>query len=182
MALSLFKNRAAKTAMRHAKEEYIKAASLSSDSREARTYKIRMGIRCRAHLDKLFIDGAKKTEIFQQKCMTAVAKGLDKPAPPKLNLFQTVKTVSGQIYTYVPEEFAQSVFDLGSMYQTMQIDAFKAITLVQEVAGRVSFDLGLEDPIITLQFLRDELSASEEVDNDESDVSTDEDKTQEDIN
>jgi hypothetical protein len=30
--------------------------------------------------------------------------------------------------------------------------------------------------------LRDELSASEEVDNDESDVSTDEDKTQEDIN
>jgi hypothetical protein len=68
------------------------------------------------------------------------------------------------------------------MYQTMQIDAFKAITLVQEVAERVSFDLGLEDPIITLQFLRDELSASEEVDNDESDVSTDEDKTQEDIN
>ena len=180
MALSLFKNRAVKAAMRQAKDEYIKAATFDNESREARTYKIRIGIRCRANLDKVFIDGAKKTEIFQKKCMTAVARGIDKPTPPAANPFQTVKTISGQIYTYVPEEFAESVFSLGAMYQTMQIDAYKAITLAQEVADRMSFDLGLEEPIIALQFLRDEMSAGEEIEDNETDSITDEDKTQED--
>lgn len=165
--------------MRQAKEEYIKAATLSSDSREVRSYKIRMGIRCRANLDKVFVEGARKTEIFQEKCMAAVAKGAEKPEPPKASPFQVVKTINGQTYTYVPEEFAQAVFDLGAMYQTMQIDAYKAITLAQETAAKVSLDIGLDEPFITLQFLRDELSDSEENDNEGHNDSTDDNKTQE---
>ena len=180
MVLSIFKGRAAKTAQLQAKNEDIKAASLSNDSRDGRTYKIRIGIRCRAHLDKVFIDGAKKTESFQKSCLAAVAKGADKPAPPKPALFQKAKTVSGEIFTYVPEEFTQEVFNLGAMYHTVQIDAVKAITLVQEVAARVSFDLGLEDPFITLQFLRDELQASEEnVITEEENDDMDDDQNQE---
>ena len=42
----------------------------------------------------------------------------------------------------------------------MEIDAFRAIELTQDVANRVSFDLDLEKPIVTLQFLRDELAAA----------------------
>ena len=41
----------------------------------------------------------------------------------------------------------------------MQIDAAKAIVLAQEVAARVSLDLGLDDPLVALQFLRDEIMA-----------------------
>jgi hypothetical protein len=179
MVLSIFKDRAAKTAQLQAKNEYIKAASLSNDSREGRTYKIRIGIRCRAHLDKVFIEGAKKTESYQERCSAAVAKGTDKPAPPKPAIFQKAKTVSGEIFTYVPEEFAQQIFTLGAMYQTVQIDASKAITLAQEVAERVSYDLGLEEPFISLQFLRDEIQAlAESVIDDEHD-DTGDDQNQE---
>ena len=49
----------------------------------------------------------------------------------------------------------------GGQYQTMEIDAFRAIRLTQEIADKVSFDLDLEKPIVTLQFLRDELAALE---------------------
>ena len=45
------------------------------------------------------------------------------------------------------------------MYQTLQIDIAKAITLGQEIAARVSYDLGLDDPFVALQFLRDEVEA-----------------------
>ena len=128
----------------------------------------------------MFIEGAKKTESFQKRCSAAVAKGDDKPAPPKPATFQKAKTVSGEIFTYVPEEFTQQVFTLGAMYQTVQIDASKAITLVQEVAERVSYDLGLEEPFISLQFLRDEGQALEEsvIDEEEHD-DTDDDQNQE---
>jgi hypothetical protein len=51
---------------------------------------------------------------------------------------------------------------------------------VQEVAERVSYDLGLEEPFISLQFLRDELQALEEsvIDEEEHD-DTDDDQNQE---
>ena len=44
----------------------------------------------------------------------------------------------------------------------MEIDAFRAIRLTQEVSDKMSFDLDLEKPVVTLQFLRDELAAASE--------------------
>jgi hypothetical protein len=61
------------------------------------------------------------------------------------------------------------------MYQTMQIDIYKAISLVQEVADKVALDLDLDQPFVTLQFLRDEAGQDSDVDqNTLSDSSTDE--------
>jgi hypothetical protein len=156
MVLSIFKNKAAKAAMAKAKDDYIKAAELSDDSRSARSYKMRIGTRCRAHLDKVFVEGAKKTAAFQDQCASAAAEGKPRPEPPKASPFQTAKTLNGVVYTYVPPEFAEEVFSLGCRYQTMQIDVYKAISLVQEVADKVALDLDLDQPLTTLQFLRDE--------------------------
>jgi hypothetical protein len=44
----------------------------------------------------------------------------------------------------------------------MEIDAFSAIRQTQAVADKLSLDLDLEKPIVTLQFLRDELEAASE--------------------
>ena len=60
MVLSIFKNKAAKAAMAAAKNDYVKAAELNDDSRTTRAYKVRIGIRCRSHIDKVFIEAAKK--------------------------------------------------------------------------------------------------------------------------
>ena len=157
MVLSVFKDKRSKDAKRQAKSLYVKAAMMSDSTRDERMLKLRVGLRCRGHMDKVFIEGAQKTERHQELCLAAVAKGLDTPESPTVSVFQAAKTLNKQIYTYIPPEFAEELFTLGGLYQTMQIDAAKAIVLAQEVAARVSLDLGLDDPLVALQFLRDEI-------------------------
>ncbi len=175
MALNIFKNKTA-AAKKQAKDDYIKATELKGDSREVRAYKMRIALRCRAHVDNTFIEGAKKTAQYHDSTMLLVAQGKERPEPPKPSLFHSAKSLNGRIYTYLPSEFAEEIFNIGAMYQTMKVDAFKAIQLTQEVAEKVSFDLGLEEPFAALQFLRDELMATEvELDDElESHESTDE--------
>jgi len=159
LVLSVFKTKRSKAAKQEAKSIYVKAAMMSDSTRDARMFKLRVGLRCRGHMDKVFIEGAKKTERHHELCLAAVAKGLDTPESPTVSVFQAAKTLNKQIYTYIPPEFAEELFTLGGLYQTMQIDAAKAIVLAQEVAARVSLDLGLDDPLVALQFLRDEIMA-----------------------
>jgi hypothetical protein len=159
MVLSVFKGNRSKAAKQEAKKIYVKAAMLSGASRDERVFKLRVGLRCRGHMDKAFIEGAKKTESHQQLCLQAIAKGLDTPEAPAVSVFQVAKILDKQIYTYIPPEFSEELFALGGLYQTMQVDAAKAIVLAQEVAARVSLDLGLDDPLVALQFLRDEIMA-----------------------
>jgi len=171
MVLSVFKGNRSKAAKQEAKKIYVKAAMLPGASRDERVFKLRVGLRCRGHIDKAFIEGAKKTESHQQLCLQAIAKGLDTPEPPTVSIFQTAKTINKQIYTYMPPEFSEELFALGGLYQTMQVDAAKAIVLAQDVAARVSLDLGLDEPLVALQFLRDEIMS--EIDLSEHDELTD---------
>lgn len=157
-----FKDSAKKKALLAAKSAYTEAASLKGDSREEVAFRRRIGYRSRTHLDKIFIEGATKTGRYHDLCVQAEAQGLERPAPPKPSMFQTAKGANGPIFTYVPLEFAEPVFALGGQYQTMEIDAFRAIRLTQEVSDKMSFDLDLENPVVTLQFLRDELAAASE--------------------
>ena len=156
-----FKDSAKKKALLAAKSAYVEAATLKGDTREEVAFRRRIGFRSRTHLDKIFIEGATKTARHQDLCEQANDRGLEHPPPPKVGMFQSAKGPNGIIYTYVPAEFSEPVFLYGGQYQTMEIDAFRAIRLTQEIADKVSFDLDLEKPIVTLQFLRDELAALE---------------------
>ena len=51
MVLSVFKNKRSKTAKEEAKKMYVKAAMLSDTTREERMFKLRVGLRCRGHID-----------------------------------------------------------------------------------------------------------------------------------
>ena len=150
----LFKDNAKKKALIAAKKAYNEAAALKGDTREEMAFRRRIGFRSRTHLDKVFVEGATKIGRYQEVCVHAEA------AFPKPSMFQTAKGPQGVMYTFVPLEFSEEVFKLGGQYQTMEIDAFRAIELNQDVANRVSFDLDLEKPIVSLQFLRDELAAA----------------------
>ena len=109
-------------------------------------------------MDKTFIDGAKKTEIFQDAMMQAIASESEKPNPPKGNPYQLVKTVNGEVFAYVPQSFVDEMFGLGGKYQTMQLNAEGAVEAAQIIADRVYDDLGLDDTFEALGFLREELS------------------------
>ena len=156
--MGIFKSNAAKGAMKAAQAAYIKAKKGNPESREDRSLKVRIALRSRAHLDKTFIDGAKKTEIFQEAMMQAIASESDKPTPPKGNPYQLVKTVNGEVFAYVPQAFVDEMFALGGRYQTMQLNAEGAVEAAQIIADRVYDDLGLDDTFEALGFLREELS------------------------
>ena len=160
MALSILKNRAMKKAMENAKASYIKAAGMSGLTREARIFKARIAGRSKAHLDKVFIEGAEQSEAYQEACLAALSEGRNRPAMPNPRPFQTVKTKTETVYTYVPAEFAKEMYTLGSLYQAVSISLSEALKLAQEVADKVSYDIGIEEPFVAVQFLHDELEAA----------------------
>jgi hypothetical protein len=143
---------------RRAKSEYESVKELTGDSRNARSARIRAGLRARAHIDKTFIDGAERANAYNDACMIAIADGKDKPPPPKASAYQRIPSVNGQVLTYVPMEFAEEAFKLGARYQLMEITAQQAIELVQGVADRVGYDLGLDETFEALGFLREEIA------------------------
>ena len=150
--------------MENSKASYLKAVTLSGLSRESRIFKSRIAGRSKAHLDKVFIEGAEQSEIYQEACLAALSEGNDRPPMPDPKPFQKIKTKAEVVYTYVPAEFTREMYALGSLYQAASISINEALKMGQEVADRVSFDLGLEEPFTALQFLRDELESESEDD------------------
>jgi hypothetical protein len=158
---------AKKEEMLKAKQEYEKARQSTGDSRPEIAARIRVGLRCRAVIDKTFIEGAEKTADFTERCMVALAAGDEKPHAPTATAFQKIKSVNGEILAYIPLEFAEEVFKIGAAFQLEEVSAEQAIELAQAVADRLSEDIHLEPPIQALGFLRDELAEGGGDDSDE---------------
>ncbi len=159
---SIFNRVSPEDEMKQAKATYDKVVELKSDSREARTARMRLGLLCRAHLDKTFIAGAEQTSEWQELAMMAIAEGKPQPEPPMASCYQKIKSGENEIYVYLPEEYVQEVFVLGSKYQRTEISAQQAIDAVQALANQISYyELRLEEPFQALRFLRDELEAQQ---------------------
>jgi len=140
---------------------FEKITASKADTREARSARIRMGLLCRAHLDKTFIDGAQKTAVYFEKVAQAIVNNTEKPEKPEFVLFQQVKAGDKEIWVYLPEEYALEAFNVGAMYQKTDIDAKAAIDRMQLIADQIClYELKLETPFEVLQFLRDEVSGA----------------------
>ena len=149
--------------MRKAQALFEKIVSTQSDSREARNIRVRMGLLCRAHLDKSFVTGAEQMASWQELAALALANGKDKPPLPEPSVFQKIKAGENEIYVYLPEEYAHEAFMLGGRYQRAEIPALKAIETMQGLANVIShYELKLAEPFQVLQFLRDELAKSQD--------------------
>lgn len=156
----LFKRNKPADDMQRAVAAYEKVASLKSDSREARSLRMRMGMICRAHLDKTFVAGAEQTAIWEESARKALLDGRPLPEAPKPSTFQKIRTGDHDICAYLPEEFVKEAFELGSRYQKMALSAPKAIESMQALAQQISYyELRLEEPFQVLDFLREELRA-----------------------
>lgn len=138
---------------------FDKVTALKSDSRETRVARIRMGLLCRAHLDKTFIAGAEQTAAHLELVALAVVHGKDKPEPPVHSEYQTIKSGDKNLCVYLPDEYAELAFLLGAEYQQTKIDAYQAIERMQALADQICrFELKLEKPFEVLQFLREDLT------------------------
>lgn len=146
--------------MKQARALFEKVASLKSDSREAHSMRVRMGMLCRAHLDKTFIAGAEQTAQWQEMAALALASGDAPPEVPVPSKFQKIKSGESEVYVYLPEEYVNEAFIAGCKYQKTELSASKAIEAVQALANQISYyELRLKEPFLALGFLRDELAA-----------------------
>ena len=140
-----------------AKADYEKALTLKGESKQEIAFRLKVGLRARSCVDRLFVDGAEKLAAYSEACLVAIAREKDKPDPPKSTCYPRIKTVNGEISGYLPQDYAKEIFSLGGKYQNVEIDAKTAIRRAQVICNQVSFDLDLAQKIIALQFLRDEL-------------------------
>ena len=146
--------------MKQARATFEKVASLKSDSREAHSLRVRMGMLCRAHLDKTFVAGAEQTAHWQELAALATANGEPPPDVPVASKFQKIRSGETEVFVYLPEEYANEAFILGCKYQKTEVTAQKAIDAMQALANQISYyELRLQEPFLALSFLRDELAA-----------------------
>ena len=159
--LSIFSPKNSDEEMKKAQALFDKVTSTQSDSREARSMRVKMGLLCRAHLDKSFVTGAEQTASWQELCALAVAHGKEAPPMSEPSLFHQIKAGENEIYVYLPEEYAHEAYSLGAKYQRAEIQAPKAIEAMQGLANQLChYELKLPEPFQVLQFLRDELANS----------------------
>ena len=142
-----------------ARKDYDKAVGLKGDTRKEHAYRMRIGLRARSHIDKLFVDGAKKAEKYNETVMLNISQGKKAPAAPTTNEYMKLVSASGEVWSYLPEEYAQLVFKYGMQYQSVAITGPKAISCVQKVSDAVAIELKLDKPLIALEFLREQLTA-----------------------
>lgn len=160
MFSKLFQDDSEPAQKERAKLAFEKISSIKKEGgRDARSARIRMVLLCRAHLDKTFVDGAEKTVAYDLLAIQAAVAGQDKPPPPVAPEYQQVNAVSGdKVWVYLPQEYADLAFSLGASYQRTDLSAEEAIDAMQALADQIfSLELGIHDPFLVLQFLRDEI-------------------------
>ena len=142
-----------------ARKEYDKAVALKGDSRKELAYRMRIGLRARSHMDKLFVEGANKAESYNETVMLNISQGKKVPELPVTSEYMKLMTGSGEIWSYLPDEYAQLVFKYGMQYQSVEITGPKAIDSVQKISNAIAIELKLEKPLVALEFLREQLVA-----------------------
>lgn len=160
---SIFSSKPVEDKKAMAKEAFEKVAALRTDSREVRSARLRMGLLCRAHMDKTFVDGALQTASWQDLAGAAIARGDEPPPPPQPEVYQTVGSGTGEVTVYMPEEITGEFFLLGSRYQQAELDAYQVIEAAQNIADQFfRFELRMDENFEVLKFLRDELNQTED--------------------
>ena len=142
-----------------ARKAYDQAVGLKGDTRKEHAYRMRIGLRARSHIDKLFVDGAKKAEKYNETVMLNISQGKKAPAAPITSEYMKLVSASGEVWSYLPEQYAQLVFKYGMQYQSVAITGLKAIDCVQKVSNAVAIELKLDKPLIALEFLREQMAA-----------------------
>lgn len=157
--LNFFSKNTPADEMKRAMAAYEKVVSLETDSRDARSMRMRMGLLCCAHLDKTFIAGAEQTAVWQDAVGKATAVGKPAPELPKASRFQKIRVGEADVYAFLPEDVAVEAFGIGARYQRAELPAQKAIEAMQGLANQISYyDLRLQEPFQVLNFLRKELA------------------------
>ncbi len=146
-----------KTLKKDSQIDYEKGVALKGDSRKEQAYRMRIALRARSHIDKLFVEAATKAEKFNEVVVLNVSQGKAVPDHPTASEHMKLLTSSGEVWSYLPKQYAQLVFKYGMQYQSMEITGPAAISNVQKIADAIAFELKLEHSLGALGFLKEQL-------------------------
>ena len=75
-----------------ARKEYDKAVALKGDTRKEHAYRMRIALRARSHMDKLFVEGATKAEKYNETVMLNISQGKPAPTAPTTSEYMKLMT------------------------------------------------------------------------------------------
>ena len=140
-----------------ARKEYDKAVALKGDSRKELAYRMRIGLRARSHMDKLFIEGATKAESYNETVMLNISQGKKVPELPVTSEYMKLMTASGEVWSYLPDEYAQLVFKYGMQYQALKSQVQKRSIASKKFPMPSPSNSDSKKPLVALEFLREQL-------------------------
>lgn len=166
--MSLFKGMKQTKERQKAKSFYDSSATLPPSSRETRKLRSVLGNRITAFIDLTFIDGAKRTEAYLAAAEEALAKGKSPPEKPAVACYREVKTIGGAVWVYLPQNYCDQYFTLGSKYQQSAITPAAVLEISSTLAQEISESLMLDHLIVPLQFLANDSASADTQDSGES--------------
>ncbi|MFB1018418.1 MAG: hypothetical protein QMC46_10060, partial [Burkholderiaceae bacterium] len=85
-------------------------------------------------------------------------------------VYQQIGTSNGRaVWAYLPDEYAELIFQLGRRYQRMEITAEQSIETAQQLLDQiVRYEFKIEEELTALQFLSDEIAHNVTTDSDEA--------------
>ena len=139
-----------------AKADYLKCGALDPEDRLHRVFAARIAQRARLNLDKIFVQGAKAEEKRQLELAEPIKAGSDIPPRIVHEGYNQLQGVSGAVVSWVPEELANKMFNLGADYQITEVSAHEALQLADKIAETIIEDLQTTQNIQLLGLLRDD--------------------------
>lgn len=115
----------------------------------------RIAMRAKANLDKIFVQGARAEERRQQDLAQAVKGGKKAfPQREKHDGYNSLKGTTGIVMSWVPEEYANTMFNLGADYQIQEKSARQCIAVADQLAEKLMVELQTLQKIELLNLLR----------------------------
>ncbi|MEK9996549.1 MAG: hypothetical protein VW664_09485 [Halieaceae bacterium] len=145
-----------------AKADYLKCGALDQEDRLHRVFSARIAQRARLNLDKIFVQGAKAEEKRQLELAEALKAGNELPPRITHEGYNQLQGVSGSVVSWVPEELANQMFNLGADYQIQEVSAHEALQKADNIAECVVEDLQTTQTIQLLGLLREGDSSEDE--------------------
>ena len=139
----------------NAQSDFLRCKDLVASDRYNRMFVSRIAMRAKGNLDKIFVQGARAEEKRQEELAKAVREGKKIfPQRTKHDGYNSLKGTTGVVLSWVPEEYANAMYNLGADYQIQEKNVHQCIEAADQLAEKLKEELQTLQKIELLNLLR----------------------------
>ena len=148
----------------NARADFLRCKGLGAPDRYNRMFVSRIAMRSKTNLDKIFVQGAKAEEKRQEAIVEAVKEGKKTfPQREKHDGFNSLKGTTGIVLSWVPEDYANAMYNLGADYQVQEKNLHECVEAANKLGEKLRAELGTLQSIELLGFLNPNTSGGHTV-------------------